>query len=268
MPDTLSASEVEAAVRGSFGRPCRHHPSIGSTNSEALVWATDGASEGSVVTTDHQTAGRGRRGRSWFDEPGTSLLFSLILRPRITFERLGLLPIALGTAVAEALASASGVETKTKWPNDITIDDRKVAGMLVETKLVGPQVDIAVAGVGVNRDWSGIDIPVGLSDIATSLTTVSDTVPSRVELLAEILARFEELYPFVVEAEKTGELLERARSRSSVLQRRVTIRTAEGSLVSGRALDISADGGLVVEVEGEVRTLHVGEIEQLRPAPE
>ena len=267
MPDLLSPETVQASLRGRFGSPHRHHPSIGSTNSEAMRWASDdGASEGSLVTTDHQTAGRGRRGRSWFDEPGTSLLFSLILRPRITFERLGLLPIALGTAVAAAVTELVGTEAKTKWPNDVTIDDRKVAGMLVETKLVGPNVDIAICGVGVNRDWSQVDVPVGLRDTAVSLSDLNDEVPARSELLAEILVRFEELYPWVIDGSKTSDLLDRARTSSSVLGRRIGIRTAEGSMISGRALDIAEDGGLTVDVEGEVRTFNVGEIEHLRPA--
>jgi BirA family biotin operon repressor/biotin-[acetyl-CoA-carboxylase] ligase len=266
MPDPLSPDTVEAVAAGRFGRLCRYFPEVGSTNSEALAWAVDGADEGAVVTTDHQTAGRGRRGRTWFDEPGTSLLFSLILRPLIPFDRLGLLPVALGTAVATALEDACGLAARTKWPNDVTVRDRKIAGILVETRLVGSKVDIAVAGVGLNHDWSEVKIPAGITDTATSISTeLAGATPPRATVLGELLAAFELLYPLVVSGSEVSELLDRARARSAVLGRRVGIRTAEGSLVTGIARDLTRDGGLQVETEGGLRVFHVGEVEQLRP---
>ncbi|MQA98998.1 MAG: biotin--[acetyl-CoA-carboxylase] ligase [Actinobacteria bacterium] len=266
MHDPLGPDAVEAVARGRFGRPCRYLPEVGSTNTEALAWAADGADEGAIVVTEHQTAGRGRRGRTWFDEPGTSLLFSLILRPGIAFDRLGLLPVALGTAVATALEDACGIAARTKWPNDVTVRGRKIAGILVETKLVGSNVDIAVAGVGLNHDWSGVQVPGGIADTATSVSTeVADAIPPRATMLGELLAAFELLYQLVVGGSDPAELLDRARSRSGVLGQPVGIRTAEGSLVSGIARDLTADGGLQVETEGGPRVFHVGEVEQLRP---
>jgi len=268
MPIPLSADAVAAAIQGRFGRPCRYLPSVDSTNSYALVWAAEeGAGEGAIVTTDHQTAGRGRRGRTWFDEPGTSVLFSLVLRPRLPFEGLGLLPVALGTAVAEALRSY-GIDGRTKWPNDVTVNDRKIAGILVETKLIGSRVDIAVAGIGLNHDWSGVEVPSGLTDVATSLGREAPGVlPERPDVLARILLAIEELYPLVVDGSRVSELLDRARSLSSVLGRRIAIRTADGTLVGGIARDLMPDGGLKVDAERGSRVFHVGEIEQLRPIP-
>jgi BirA family biotin operon repressor/biotin-[acetyl-CoA-carboxylase] ligase len=265
MQDALSSGAVEAAARGRFGRPCRYLPEVGSTNTEALAWAAEGADEGAVVTTDHQTAGRGRRGRTWFDAPGTSLLFSLILRPRIPFERLGLLPVALGTAVAEALDAACRIPARTKWPNDVTVDGRKIAGILVETKLVGSRADIAVAGVGLNYDWSDVEVPAAIGDAATSIgTELGAAPPSRAAMLGEVLAAIEDLYPLMVREKDASELLDRARPRSAVLGRRVGIRMAEGGLVSGVARDLMPDGALQVEVDGALRAFHVGEIERLR----
>jgi BirA family biotin operon repressor/biotin-[acetyl-CoA-carboxylase] ligase len=262
----MDPATLEGELRGRFGRPCRFLPEVGSTNTEALAWAADGADEGAIVTTDHQTSGRGRRGRTWFDEPGSSVMFSLVLRPRVRFERLGLLPVALGIAVAEALETSCGIPALTKWPNDVTVEGRKIAGILVETKLVGSRADIAVAGVGVNHDWSGIEVPVGLSDTATSMQNeVEGELPSRVEVLAEILAAFEDLYGMVVDEGEHEDLLARARDRSAVLGHRIGIRTAEGSLVLGTACDLMLDGALLVDVDGEARAFNVGEIEQLRP---
>lgn len=266
MPDPLSPEVVEAAARGRFGRPCRCLQEVGSTNTEALAWAGEGAAEGALVVAEHQTAGRGRRGRTWFDEPGTSLLFSLVLRPRITLGRLGLLPVLLGTAVADALRDVYRVAAWTKWPNDVIVADRKIAGILVETKLIGSNVDIAVAGVGLNHDWSGVAVPVGIREAATSLgDEISGEPPPRATVLGAIFDAFEALYLPFVRGDADAELLDRARSRSAVLGHRVVIRTAEGSLVSGIARYLMLDGSLQVDVDGDVRAFHVGEIEQLRP---
>ena len=269
MATALSADSVAAALTGSFGAPCKVFDRIGSTNDEALSWALDGAPEGALVVTEHQTSGRGRRGRVWFDAPGSSLLFSLVLRPEMRFERLGLLSLALGNACADAVESVAGVPAKTKWPNDVVIGDRKIAGILVETKLIGSDVDVAIAGIGLNYDWTGGEIPREIERGATTLVAEAsaagmDVAPAREELLAAILRSLEDLYPLV--RTSTDELLRRAEQRSAVLGGHVTIRFADGDLLHGRATRLLSDGALEIETDEGVRSVHVGEIEQLRPA--
>ncbi|MDQ3940065.1 MAG: biotin--[acetyl-CoA-carboxylase] ligase, partial [Actinomycetota bacterium] len=137
MSDLLSAERIDDALRGRFGRPLRYHESIDSTNRDALEWAAAGAPEGAVVTTDHQTAGRGRWGRSWSSTPGRLLQLSVILRPGLPVTDAGVVTTAVGLACAESVDELTGVPAQIKWPNDVTVGGRKLAGILVESVVTG-----------------------------------------------------------------------------------------------------------------------------------
>lgn len=148
-----------------FGSPHRHFRATDSTNARARELAEGGAPGGTVVTADEQTAGRGRQGRSWTAPPGQALLYSAILRP--LDERHLLLPLAVPVAVCEAAeALAPGAECKIKWPNDVWLDGRKLAGVLIEAK---PQDGWAVIGVGFNLTIEPGEFPPDLRDRAISL---------------------------------------------------------------------------------------------------
>ncbi len=148
-----------------FGNPHRHYRVTDSTNARARELAEAGASGGTVVTADEQTAGRGRQGRSWIAPPRKALLYSAILRP--LDERHLLLPLAVPIAVCEAAEGlAPGIECRIKWPNDIWLDGRKLAGVLIEAK---PQDGWAVIGVGLNLTIAPDEFPPDLRDTAISL---------------------------------------------------------------------------------------------------
>src|SRR5690606_12415094 len=132
-----------------FGRTHRALGATGSTNADALAWATEGAPDGALVTAEHQTAGRGRHGRTWTDAPGLSLLASLLLRPTLPPDRLGLLPLAAGLAAADAVESVTGLVPRLKWPNDVLLGGRKVGGLLLESRL-GDGPATVVLGLGLN----------------------------------------------------------------------------------------------------------------------
>lgn len=152
-----------------FGTPHRHFRQVGSTNTVARELAAAGAPHGTVVTADEQTAGRGRQGRTWTAPPGAALLYSAIVRP--LGPRHPLLPLAVPLAVCEvAERLRPGVECKVKWPNDIHLDGRKLAGILIEAR---PQDSWAVLGVGLNLAIPTDDFPPELRDRATSLFTDS-----------------------------------------------------------------------------------------------
>jgi biotin-(acetyl-CoA carboxylase) ligase len=108
---------------------------VDSTQAVAFALAADGAADGTVVVAESQAAGRGRRGRAWVDEPGASLLASVVLRPRLEPARLPGLSLAAGVAVAEALTRTAGLAPRLKWPNDVLVDGRKVSGILLESRL-------------------------------------------------------------------------------------------------------------------------------------
>jgi BirA family biotin operon repressor/biotin-[acetyl-CoA-carboxylase] ligase len=148
-----------------FGSPHRHFASVGSTNTIARELAAAGAPDGTVVTADEQTAGRGRQGRTWTAPPGSALLYSAVLRP--LEPRHSVLPLAVPLAVCEtAERLRPGIDCKVKWPNDIHLDGRKLAGILIEAR---PQDGWAVLGIGLNLTIAETDFPGELRDRATSL---------------------------------------------------------------------------------------------------
>jgi BirA family transcriptional regulator, biotin operon repressor / biotin---[acetyl-CoA-carboxylase] ligase len=172
MPWRLTRSMTEFRSTP-FGSPHRHFASVGSTNTVARELAAAGAPHGTVVTAAEQTAGRGRQGRSWTAPPGSALLYSAILRP--LEPRHSVLPLAVPLAVCEvAERLRPGVECKVKWPNDIHLDGRKLAGILIEAR---PQDGWAVIGVGLNLPIAEDDFPPELRDRAISLCATRPSGP-------------------------------------------------------------------------------------------
>jgi BirA family biotin operon repressor/biotin-[acetyl-CoA-carboxylase] ligase len=184
VPDSLRPEDVEPLLRGRFGRPYGYVAVCAST--QRLL--PDSAPEGAVVATDEQTEGRGRLGRSWQAPAGSSLLFSILLLPRIRSDRLPELSVVAGHAVADAIAAAAGLRTEVKLPNDVLIDGRKVAGVLAEAA-----EGRVVLGVGVNVHQQAGELPERAVHPATSLA-IEGADGGRAVLLAEILDRLERAY--------------------------------------------------------------------------
>jgi BirA family biotin operon repressor/biotin-[acetyl-CoA-carboxylase] ligase len=161
--------QKDPTARSGFGSPHRHFRLTESTNTVARDLAAAGAPHGTIVTADEQTAGRGRQGRTWTAPPGAALLYSAVLRPLEA--RHSLLPLAVALAVCEtAEGLRPGIECKVKWPNDVHLDGRKLAGILIEAR---PQDGWAVIGVGLNLTIAPDEFPEELRDRAISLFTSS-----------------------------------------------------------------------------------------------
>ena len=268
MAADLSVSEIEASLTGRFGRPLRYFDEIASTNSEGLAWAVEGAPEGSIVVADHQTGGRGRWGRSWFSLPGRLLQFSLILRPDMAVERHGILTAALGISCARAVHGLTDLDVQVKWPNDLVLGRKKLAGMLVESTLSGPVITVAVCGIGINVGLSLAEIPEELRESASSLAIEvrsheAGPTPSRSRLLGRVVAEIETRYDTVVAGDPSP-LIAEARELSAVIGRDVVIRRADGTTIEGRVEDLDIDAALVLSMRNGSVSVHVGEIEQLR----
>jgi BirA family transcriptional regulator, biotin operon repressor / biotin---[acetyl-CoA-carboxylase] ligase len=151
----------------SFGTPHRHFRTTDSTNTRARELAAAGAPHGTVVTADEQSAGRGRQGRAWTAPPGKALLYSAVVRP--LEDRHTMLPLAVPLAVCEATEQLNpNLECKVKWPNDIHVEGRKLAGVLIEAR---PQDGWAVIGIGLNLSIAPDEFPPELRDRATSIFT-------------------------------------------------------------------------------------------------
>lgn len=164
---------------------------IDSTQSEIERRASAGAPEGTVVTARHQQAGRGRRGHEWWDAPGQSLLCSVLLRPDCPIAAVPQLSLVGGLAVAEALAAATGVRARIRWPNDLLVDGRKVCGILAEAAS-GARVHHVILGIGINLRQAAF--PDALADRATSLRLLTGRDPDEVPLLDAVLAELARRY--------------------------------------------------------------------------
>lgn len=232
-----------------LGRPHVHHRTTDSTNERARALASAGAPHGTLVTAEAQSAGRGRQGRAWIAPPGSALLMSLVVRD--LGERNALLPLAAALAVCEACEEVAPVACMIKWPNDVWMDGRKVAGILVEGR---SQEGWAVLGMGVNVTTTLF--PAELAGTATSLELAA---PGRapvtaVELLAPLLAalgRGLEAPP--------GAVLSAWRGRDALRGAPVRWRDGEGT-----ADGITDSGALVVRVDGGAVELDAGEVHLLR----
>jgi BirA family biotin operon repressor/biotin-[acetyl-CoA-carboxylase] ligase len=222
-----------------IGSPRVHHRLTDSTNERAKQLAAAGAPHGTLVTADEQTAGRGRQGRVWTAPPRSAVLMSVVLRE--LDERL---PLTAAVALCDALP----VEAAIKWPNDVWIRGRKVAGILVEGR---PQEGWAVLGVGLNVSTEGF--PAELAEVATSLHLAGiDTTPARVlDDLVASLSRWLGAPP--------ARVLEAWRALDALKGERVRWTDGEG-IASG----IDDSGGLVVETPAGPLTLDAGEVHLLR----
>jgi BirA family biotin operon repressor/biotin-[acetyl-CoA-carboxylase] ligase len=251
----------ESTLRSVLGnRPFRFVEVTGSTNSDALEWAAEGAPEGAVVVAEQQTAGRGRWGRSWSSQPGRALMFSIVLRPRVGLDRVGLITTALGVGCIEGIERSTGLHARLKWPNDVTVGGRKLAGILVESRVTADGIEAAVGGVGLNVAYRRRDFPKEISERATSLAMESKTDPSRPHILGAILDSFFAVYP----VSDQRELLLRATELSEVLDRVVRVRFADGRSIEGRALRLASGGALEIEGPAGIVTIESGEVETLR----
>ena len=183
--DSLAPEAMVPRLRGRFGQPYEH---VGSTPSTQLLLAPD-APEGALVVAEEQTAGRGRLGRSWFAPAGTSLLCSLQLRPDTPTERLPELTGVAARACADAIAALTGLEPALKFPNDVLVGGRKVAGILAEAR-----DGRVVLGVGINVNLPVDELPEDVDRPATSLLVETGRELDRAELLAELLEQLERRY--------------------------------------------------------------------------
>ena len=184
----------EEALRRALGAvdadgPVRGDDVTTSTNDSAMAMAADGAPAWTLVAAGHQTRGRGRRGRTWEDRPGRALLCSVVLRPALEPERLGLVSIAAGTAMAEAARAISGLDVRCTWPNDLFLGDSKVGGVLSESEVAGSLVRHVVVGVGVNIDApDGVPGAGGLGEV-----DVEDLLGTYLSSLGELMSGPQEI---------------------------------------------------------------------------
>jgi BirA family biotin operon repressor/biotin-[acetyl-CoA-carboxylase] ligase len=236
-----------------FGIPLVAEAETGSTNDDALEAAKRGAPQGAVFVADAQRSGRGRRGNTWSSPPGQNLTFSVLLRPKVPAERISAIALVAGLAVRAAIAARIGAAVSIKWPNDVLCAGKKIAGILVESRMDGAHIDAVVVGIGVNVHMR--DRPPEIANLATSLALLADPSPSRETLLAEVLAGFESrLRRF--EAAGLVSLLHEMNEHDALRGR--TLAVGE---IAGEGCGIGEDGALLVrDREGVVHRVTSGTV--------
>lgn len=257
-PDKLLASELQNRVRTAvIGSSVKDYETIGSTADAARELAIRGVPDGMVITAERQTAGRGRMERTWITPPGTAIALSVILYPEFTPPQVPLLGLATSLAVRQAVTTVTGLEPALKWPNDIFLGSKKIAGVLVEMAAEIDRVRWVVVSTGINVNNSLKGTP--LERTATSLREASGKKVSRLELAVAYLAALDGYYASGLSG-KAAETIRADFEAADMLQGKpVYVRTPSGA-VSGRAAGIDRDGRLLVEgADGVVQSLFSGE---------
>jgi BirA family biotin operon repressor/biotin-[acetyl-CoA-carboxylase] ligase len=259
-PVALSAALTRP---GSLWREVEVVASCPSTNAELSRRARSGGAAGTVLVADHQTAGRGRLDRTWVTPPGAALTFSVVLDPeRVPVARWTWLPLLVGIAVAEAVRRVTEVTCTLKWPNDVLVGERKLAGILVE-RVERPAGAVAVVGVGVNVTLTEDELPV---ETATSLGLEGATTTDRTVVLREVLRSLEAL--FVQWQADGGDaslgLVDSYVRRCSTLGREVRVELPTGETLSGTASGLDTDGRLEVRTADGPHLLGAGDVVHVR----
>ncbi|MEV2274221.1 biotin--[acetyl-CoA-carboxylase] ligase [Nocardiopsis sp. NPDC049922] len=271
-PAALNAALVRP---GGMWRGVDVLPAVGSTNTELLARAKAGAPHGSVLATEHQTAGRGRLGREFTTPDRAALTFSVLLRITVPADTLGWLSMLMGVAAVGAVRRVCGVRAALKWPNDVIVPaelraegatgDGKLAGILSEADFSDPDAPAVVVGMGVNVSQTRAELPV---DTAVSLRGEGATDTDRSALLGAVLGGFEELYTVWSAADGDAEasgLADAYRDMCVTVGRRVRVHLPGDALIEGAATAVDRHARLVVDAPGGTRALSAGDVVHVRP---
>ena len=259
-PDRLLPQEVSFGLNTKIiGRDIHHFDCLDSTMDIAFKLGINAAKEGTVVCAETQRKGRGRMGRIWASPKHKGVYFSLILRPNLPPNETAKLTLLSAVAVCEAIRDTTGLLSYIKWPNDILINDKKVAGILTEMDAEMDIVKFAIIGIGINVNLKHAFLP----DKATSLKEEKGEVFSRVQLLQEILRKIEKFY-LLLQKDGFGTIVERWRQLSSTLGKRVKV-AYHRRYIEGEAVDVDLDGGLLIRNDsGFIEKIMAGDVIKVR----
>jgi BirA family biotin operon repressor/biotin-[acetyl-CoA-carboxylase] ligase len=233
--------------------------SLPSTMDKAMQLALEGAHNGTLVVAESQTKGRGRLGREWLSPKYKGIYFSLVLRPNILPQQASVLTMVIAVAVAQAIQRLTAAQVMIKWPNDILLNAKKLAGLLVEMNAEVDVVKFVIVGVGINVNVAKEQLPAA----ATSLKEEGFDTIERCQLIQEILRMIEAEYKSFLKG-NVGSIIEKWREYSSTLHSRVRV-TCHKEAIEGEAVDIDMDGGLLVRKDsGFVEKVMAGDVVSLR----
>ncbi len=258
--DLTRAPDLVAASGCGIGRPMMLLAETSSTNDLATRAAREGAPHGATWVAEQQSHGRGRRGHTWLSQSGENLLFSVLLRVPCAPARIPPIALVAGLAVRDAVAAASGAAIGIKWPNDVLVDSRKVAGVLVEAVTMGSRVEAVVIGIGINVHARSFPGEIAATATSVALVATAAAPPDRASILANVLASLDRDVHVVV-GRGLGLLHSRLEQHDILRGHRVRSDTGEEGVASG----IDDDGRLLVRRDDGVLTRwSAGEVHLLR----
>lgn len=260
-PDLLYADDLLARLGNTrvIGRDIRVFEQTTSTSDIVEKLARDGVAEGVVVFAEAQTRGRGRLGRKWFSPARKGLWFSVLLRPQIRPQQTTQLTIAAATALVRAIKAQTGIAAEIKWPNDILVNGKKVAGILTELNAELDRAKYVVLGIGIDVNQTTRDFPHELRSVATSLRIESGQVVDRAELAVQLLRQLDNDYSRVCSGQFDLVADEWARY-CTTLGRYVVIRIGDRT-VTGRAESLAPDGALLLRTQhGHIERIIGGDV--------
>lgn len=242
-PDTVTADDIRLGLQTKvLGQHIHYEETVDSTQTVAKKLANDFAEEGTIVVAESQSTGKGRLGRKWESPKNTGVWMSVILRPKIPITKAPQLTLITAVAVVQAIKEATGITANIKWPNDVLVKGKKIAGILTELQAEADQISSIIIGVGINVNQENKDFPEELHPIATSIALESNQQLKRVELIRIFLAQLEKLY-FLYLDEGFQPIKRMWESYANSIGKRITARTLTGE-ITGKALGITDDGVL------------------------
>jgi BirA family biotin operon repressor/biotin-[acetyl-CoA-carboxylase] ligase len=258
-PDLLTSAEILHGLKTRrLGRIVHAYRSVKSTNDLAAKLADDGALEGVIVTAEEQTRGRGRLGRDWFSPPKTGVYVSIVLRPAFPPEDAPGLSVMTALALADTLVKWRPGLVQIKWPNDLWINGRKVAGILTELSAERNGINHVIVGVGINVNHRAGDFPPDLRTTATSLRRELHRKADRLEILRLFLLNFEKEYA-AYSRSRLKKSLPRVRKYSALIGRQVTLQSGHTRL-TGVVKDFDPNGALILQTSTGLETITAGEV--------
>ena len=258
-PDLLLPNEIQNGRKTKvLGKDIQYYKEVISTNNQAKLAAQQDADEGTIIVSESQTSGRGRLARGWYSPAEKGIWFSVILRPHFLPQEAPKCTLMAAVAIAKAIETITELQVGIKWPNDILYNKQKLVGILTEMNAEMDCINYIIIGMGVNVNIQKDEFPVELQQIATSLAILKGEKISRVKLLNEILFQIETLYN-IAQTEGFVKILEEWKKYSVTLGKTVDVIGINDTFV-GVAMDIDADGALLVKTEAGLKRVLAGDV--------
>ena len=247
-----------------LGQQAYYFDSIDSTQSQAMKMINESKKEGTIIIAEKQTGGRGRTGRQWISPKG-GIWFSIILHPKFDISNTTLFPIASSLALSIAIQKTCKISTELKWPNDLTIKGKKLAGMLIDASFESNKIENLVLGVGINFNVNVKEIEKVLKKTPNfyGVSSLNDqkNKTSQIELIQSFLLELEKVYE-ELNNNQIKKIITEWTKRSSTIGKKVEMNTLNGK-ISGKAIKIDEDGGLIIKDKDKTNKVFAGDIVHL-----